>query len=319
MFRSKRFFIVMLTLLLLLVTLTSCAEQPVKPEDVTADFVLALPRIVVDINSDGLPAIDGFSPQLISALSGGTVDMSQYAMDKRYIDWFTQANVQHIELVQQGDGLYIFVNGVLIPHLGWSTEDLGTMISTIDELGVVQPQFEKALKILIPFMQHTGLDVAMRFPRQPNAEEIPLRDTSAPIEAPTKEEAETEVAIFKARISFDEQGTPSILGISTRDLEDAGLANLRGAGLDPALVQRLMDAGIQQVTIKSTPEGLLFWINDSPLPYLVWNNDYLNNAADLYSQLYFMPEYESQRELAKTLLPLLDQVNTEIILDFPAQ
>ncbi len=311
---SKRLIFSFLILMLFASMIVACSGEPVQLSDENADFVLALPRLVVDIDSDGVPSVAGISPRLLALLG---VDISQFAMDPAYVEWFTQANVQHIEFVQKDDGIYIFVNGVLMPHLGWSTDELNNLADTLTKLKIVKPEFETVLNLVIPIIQHTGLDIALRFPKQPTAEEIPLRDANVPIEVPTREEAENSVAIMKARITFDENGVPSILGVSTEDLTNAGLADLRGVGLAPETIANLQEADIQKVTVKTTPEGLVFWINDEQLPYLVWGDEYLNQAADLYAQLYFMPGYEQQRELVKTLLPLLDQVDGEITLEFP--
>jgi len=312
---SKRLLFTFLILMLLASVLAACGgEKPVTLTDENADFVLALPRVVIDINSDGAPTLAGINPKLLSLVG---VDVSQFAMDPAYVDWFTQANVQHIELLQRDDGLFIFVNGMLMPHLGWTTGDLTTLTDTLSQLGLVKPQFQKVLKVLVPIIQHTGLNIALRFPKQPTAEEIPLRDASAPIKAPTKSEVESSVAVLKANIIFDDNGVPSILGVSTKDLSDAGLADLRNVGLAPATIQGMKNAGIKKITMKTTPQGLIFWINDDQLPYLVWNNEYLNRAADLYAQLYFMPGYEQQNEIVKNFLPILARVDGQITLEFP--
>lgn len=315
MTRSKRLLFTFLILMLLASVLSACGgEKPVTLADENADFVLALPRVTIDINSDGLPTVAGIDPKLLSLVG---VDVSQFAMDPAYVDWFTQANVQHIELLQRDDGLYVFVNGMLMPHLGWTTGDLTTLTDTLSQLGLVKPQFQKVLNVLVPIIQHTGLNIALRFPKQPTAEEIPLRDANAPIEAPTKSEVESSVAVLKANVIFDDNGVPSILGVSTKDLSDAGLADLRTVGLAPETIQGMKNAGIKKITMKTTPEGLIFWINDDQLPYLVWNNEYLNRAADLYAQLYFMPGYEQQNEIVKNFLPILARVDGQITLEFP--
>jgi len=311
---SKRFLFSFLILMLFVSMLAACSGEPVPLTDTNADFVLALPRLVVNIDSNGMPTVAGISPQLLALLG---VDVSQFAMDPAYVEWFTQANVQHIELVQKDDGIYVFVNGVLMPHLGWSEDELDNLADTLTKLNVIKPEFQSVLNLVIPIIEHTGLDVVLTFPKQPTAEAIPLRDVNEPIQAPTKAEAESSVAIVKARVTFDENGVPSILGVSTKELSDAGLAGFRSVGLSPETIKSMQDAGIQKITAKTTPEGLIFWINDEQLPYLVWSNDYLNSAADLYAQLYFMPGYEQQRDLIKALLPLLARVDGEVTLEFP--
>ena len=312
---SKRLLFSLLIISLLAVGLTACSgEEPVKLSDQDSDFVLALPRIVVDIDSEGIPTVAGISPKMLAMVG---VDVSQFAVPKDYVTWFTKANVQNIELVQKDDGMYVFVNGVLMPHLGWSADELTTLTDTLVKLNMVKPEFQRVINLVVPIVQHTGLNVALRFPMQEGAEAIPLRDYNAEIVVPTKAEAETTVAVVKAKVDFDENGVPSILGVSTQDLTEAGLADLRGIGMAPETIQAMKEADIKTITARTTPEGLVFWINDQQLPSLVWNNDYLNRAADLFSQLYFTDEYAQQREIVKTFLPFLSRINGEITLDFP--
>jgi hypothetical protein len=312
---SKRLLFTLLIIGLLTIALAACgSEEPVKLSDDNSDFMLALPRIIVDIDNKGEPTVAGISPEML-ALVG--IDVSQFAIPAEYVDWFTQANVQNIELVQKDDGIFIFVNGVLMPHLGWETAELTTLTDTLVRLNMVQPQFQRVINLLVPIIQHTGLNVALRFPVQDGAEVISLRDYNADIEVPTKAEAEMPVAVVKAKVTFDDNGVPSILGVSTQDLTDAGLADLRGVGMAPETIQAMKEADVSAITVKTTPQGLVFWINDQQLPSLVWNSDYLNRAADLFSQLYFTPEYEQQRELVKAFLPFLSRINGELTLEFP--
>lgn len=313
---SKRLIFSFLILMLLASVLSACGGQPVQLSDTNADFVLALPRLVVDVDSNGVPSIGGFSPELLSLVG---IDVSKFAMDPVYVEWFTKANIQHIELVQRDDGVYVFVNGELMPHLAWSTDELDTLADTLSKLKVIKPEFESVLNLLIPIIQHTGLNIVLRFPTQPTAEEIPLRDPNAEIKMPTKEEASevSPMAIIKARITFDENGVPSIMGVSTEELAKAGLGGLANVGIAPGTMQEIMNADIQKISVKSTPEGLIVWINDKQLPYLAWSDGKLEQAADLYSQLYFTPEYERQRELIKVFLPMLAQVDGEVTLEFP--
>jgi len=310
---SKRLILLAFILLLFGSVLAACGGEPVPVKDTEADFVLALPRLVVDIDENGYPTLAGLSPELLALLG---VDVKQFAMDPQVVNWFTLANVQHIELVQKDDGVYVFVNGVLMPHLGWDTADLQNMTDAMAKLGVIKPEFQAILRFLVPFIQHTGLDVALRFPKQPTAEEIPLRDVNEPMEV-VAASSEEPMAVLKARVVFDETGAPSILGLSTRDLADAGLAGLRNIGLAQETLQKMKEAGIAKITIRTTPNGLVFWINDEQLPYVVWNDEYLNRAADLYAQLYFMPQYELQRELVKTILPALARIDGEVTFEFP--
>lgn len=320
MFTSKRFILLVSLLLLALVVLAGCGEKPTAvPEEPTGEdigFVLALPRVTVDVDEQGMPSVAGIDPETLKTISLGLVDVSGLALPQEYIDWFTSANIQHIELVHTSDGLHIFVNGEPLPYVGWSGDSLGATADLAAALNQLDPRVAKVLKLLIPFIQRTGINVAMRFPVQAGADVIPMRDPDAPL-TPASGEEENPVAVAKIHVNYNEEGMPSVLAISTADVEDALGVPLRQANLDPAVIKMLEDAGIQHITVRSTPGGLRFYTNADALPYLAWGTQYLENTADIYGDLYQGQEYTAAREALKLLLPYLDNIDGEVVLFFP--
>ena len=153
----------------------------------------------------------------------------------------------------------------------------------------------------------------------PCVAQIPMRDPEAPLRS-TSEEAESSLALIRVHVSYDDEGVPSVLSISSRDIEDALGYSLRQTQLQPEFIDKMQDAGVQHLTIRTTPNGLVLWSNDSQLPYLAWSDDNLRNTAmvvDDMVALYNLPEWDAVREAVNLMLPLLDNVDGEFVLLFP--
>jgi len=318
MFLSKRLYLV-LSLLLLAFVLVSCGDKPTDVAEQEGGFMLALPRINIDVDSEGVPSVAGISPATLERLSMGMLDLEEFRLPQNYVDWFTAANVQHMEVVHTNDGLHVFVNGTPMPYLAWDSESLGTAADLAADFDQLNPYMAKVLKLLIPFIQRTGLDVGMTFPLQPGADEIAMRDPDVALRSAPGEPGDS-LAMVRVHVNYDDEGVPSVLSISSRDIEDALGYSLRQAQLEPEFIDKMQNAGIQHITMRTTPDGLVLWSNDSALPYLAWSEDKLQSTAMLIDDmvaLYDQPEWDAVREAVNLMLPMLDNVNGEFVLLFP--
>ena len=318
MFVSKRIHL-LTSLLLLAFVLVSCGDKPTDVAEQEGGFMLALPRINIDVDPEGVPSVAGISPETLEKVSMGMLDLKDFRLPKNYVDWFTSANVQHMELVHTNDGLYVFVNGNPMPHLAWSGDSLSSAADLAADLDQLNPYMAKVLKLLIPFIQRTGIDVGMNFPLQPGADPIPMRDSDAPLKSEASE-PESSLALVRVHVAYDDEGVPSVLAISSKDVEEALGYSLRQVQLEPDFIAKMEDAGIQHITMHTTPDGLMLWSNDTALPYLAWSDNNLRNSATLIDDMvaqYNQPEWDAVREAVNLMLPMLDNINGEIVLLFP--
>ncbi len=79
--------------------LVSCGDKPTDVAEQDGGFMLALPRINIDVDAEGVPSVAGISPATLERLSMGMLDLEQFRLPQNYVDWFTAANVQHMEVV----------------------------------------------------------------------------------------------------------------------------------------------------------------------------------------------------------------------------
>ena len=305
----------------LVLVLSACANnRATEVGDPNSDFYLALPRIEISIDKDGNPSLANIDLKTVEALTGNTVDLSQYRLDPGYVTWLTSAGVQHIEIVHKGDGLFLFQNNKPLPHIGWNGESIASVGSTVADLGGkmgMDANQAKLIKQLMPFLRRLGVDIAVKFPVADGAAPVELRAAGGKIDAKASP-ASDPIVQTKLVVNYDAAGTPSVAGLSTADLAAIpGMEALNGLNLDPTLIKNMTDLGIQHISLKTDKDGVLIALNDKQLPSIVWTDEYLQNSAQLFTALNTYPELAQVNALVTELLPRLKDANVELALRFP--
>ncbi len=190
------------------------------------------------------------------------------------------------------------------------------LAANLDQLN---PYMARVLKLLIPFIQRTGIDVGMTFPMQPGADEIAMRDPDVPLRSAPGEPGDSlawcgsmSITMMKASLRFCRS--------HPRTLNNALGYSLRQAQLDPEFVDKMEDAGIQHITMRTTPEG---WFCIRMIPNCpIWPGQTKTCRippclVDDMVALYDQPEWDAVSEAVNLMLPLLDNVDGEFVLLFP--
>jgi hypothetical protein len=269
------------------------------------------PRIEISVDKEGFPSVAGLSP-LALGLFG--MDPNQFKIDPATVSQLTDSNLQHLELLFRKDGLYWWANGKPLMPLVWddqsfdNTKDLIMKFSVFDEsaIGILN-------NVLLPAARSMEQNVVVRFPRKDGEAEIPVREMGGSV--PTPGEAASPALIAGARLTFDDSGVPSIAGVSTKEIQDAFGADLSAATLPADTVQQLMKAGVQHITIRTTPEGIKLWANDKPLPTLRWSGDTLNSTAETIGNLKLIDP--AIATVVKQFLPFANTLDVNLVLRFP--
>jgi hypothetical protein len=307
-----------LLLLLLSLVLVSCGgrEEEAVPEEDKAPPTL--PRISVQIDENGVPTVFGISVETIGNLL--RQDLSTYYLPADVVQQLVDGGVQHLEVVVVGDGIYLFSNGEPLPYLAMDEESRGN----IDDLARLAnvPNAETIQWVTDNILARIGLPLVLQMPLPEGTDEVPLRDTRtlarvkidgarAGVDAPS--------LVFYADVALDDNGEPTLAGLSLGQLQDALLAegvnvDLSAAMVDPALVQSLRAAGVQNVQVETEPEGLYLYMNGEALPRIAWDDERLQNAATLYESLDSDSPY---LPLLKFLLPSIQPADVEITVLLP--
>jgi sulfur carrier protein ThiS len=276
-------------------------------------FVVALPQIVIDFDAAGNPSIMGMSltdagKMVGQDLSGLGIGNMYITPQIKLIDSLIAANVQNIELRQTGDGVAVVVNGMALPHIAWTDTSLQ---QATDVAAMFNIQGLDVIKKVLPIVRRLGVNVALRFPPAPGVEAIPLSDPNVPLPTPKADDDPASV-IAKMEVKYDDQGVPSIMGISARDLQAMGL-NMPLA-LAPSVIEALKANNVQSMELSSKPDGIFIYANGVALPNLSWDNTMLMNAAELYGQMNPTSPYVAA---VKQFLPAVNNVNIDLLLHFP--
>lgn len=274
-------------------------------------FRLVFPRIFIEVDKEGFPTVAGISPAMLGFFG---VDTSQFKIDPATVSKLTDSNLQHVELLFRNDGLYWWANGKALVPLTWDdasfdhTKDLVTRFVKLDEAtsGVLN-------NVLLPAARSMEQNVIIRFPIKDGQAEIPLREMGGPLPEPG---ATVDPSLIGGlRLTFDDAGVPSVAGVSFSEIEKLAGADLSSAKLPPDTIQQMKDAGIQHVTIRTTPEGIKIWTNDKLLPTLRWSEETLTNTADTLAGLELIEP--ALGTVIKQFLPYLNRADVDIVLRFP--
>lgn len=311
----RRFVLVVLVLTGLVLASCGPAVMPAAaPQTQSGEtFVVALPRIVITFDDQGNPGVEGVALEEIARSLGVPLDLSQYRIDPFYPAWMKAANIQHIELRQTGDGIALLVNGALMPSLSFQGDSLQRISEVAPLLGQNGPAIGQLLQKFGPLVQRLCLSIALKFPKQDGAQDIPYApaDTKVAALAPSNEPP---AAVAKFEIKYDDQGVPSILGISARDLQSMGInANV---ALAPAVLEQLQTNNVQHIQLSSKSNGLYMYVNGNALPAIAWDSASLNNALQVYEQMN--PGVPQQYlDLIKTFVPMLGKTDMSVMIHFP--
>jgi hypothetical protein len=299
-------------LLLVPVLILAGCGKPVEPPEPTTSpsgevFQIALPRIVIDVDSEGNPSVLGLSPAVLKALG---VDLAGMQVPVSTVEQMAKGNVQHIEIASVGDRLVFLANGKPLPHLGWNSNSLEQGLNLMDALGV---QNAALYKRILPLVTRLGLNIVLRFPTPAGEAEIPLSEPGTAKKTTIAPTTEAPSLIAKFEIKFDEEGVPAIMGLSARDLAVLGMDSI--GGLSPDMIAKLQAGNIQNMELGMRPDGLHLYVNGEPLPLAIWDSALLANVVDLYGKL--SPD-AALLPVVQAFLPYLDRADVGILLHFPA-
>jgi len=270
-------------------------------------FTIALPRIQVGFDDQGSPNLAGVDMATLASLTG--FDARNLRLNKFYIDWMKNAGIQHIELRQGGDGVYVFVNGKPMPYLAWSDASLQRVTDLATLLNVPNTD---GLKKFLPIVRRLGLDMVLTFPH--SGADIPLADPNAIKNIAVKPSGAAPSAVAQFELKYDQNGTPAVLGITPYDLASMGI-NLGATNLSPAAIAMLQKNNIQSLELRSKDDGVYVFVNGQPLPNIAWDDSLLNNVSQVYGQMN-----DQNQMIVKTiqqLLPLVNKADMGILIHFP--
>ncbi len=274
-------------------------------------LTVVLPRIEVNIDADGNPTVAGISPALLG-LAG--MDPSQFRLDKATVAQITDSNIQHVELVFRQDGLYWWVNSKALIPLVWDDASFNNVTQLIPKFVPMDEAQKGALtNVFLPAARRLELNLLIRFPLKAGETVVAVREMRGAL--PTAGAPTTPSTVARLHISFDAEGTPSIVGVSLKEIGQIIGADTSSVAIPKDTVNQIVGAGIQHITVRTTPEGIKLWTNDQPLPTLRWSDETLKSTAEVISGLTMIPP--AVAEVIAKFLPFINTLDINLVLKFP--
>jgi len=206
--------------------------------------------------------------------------------------------------------LFLYANGQLLPSIGWSTESLDNAAEIADMLGV---QNTAVIKRLVPILQRLGLDIVLRFPVAPGNESFALHPSGT--EPPTLAKVEQPSAVVHLEVDYREDGLPTIMGLTSRDLAALTGTDLSFVELPDYYITFFKAINLQNLEVETHADGLRIFVNGKELPRLAYSPEQIHALVNLYAQLY--PGYQPTPEFLEETLMMVQQADVDFVVQFP--
>lgn len=286
-------------------------------------FMFALPRVEVRIDRKGMPSIGGITPALLERLSLGAVHADSFRVDNAWIDYFISTNVQHIELLQNDSGMYVWVNGRRMPNVTYTARELDNLSALAESARALQmlglsDNRASLVQRAVPLLGRFGLNLLVRFPANSGADAIAtrsVRERATPAARVAKRDASGSVEIG---LRYDERGDPWLDGLTDQEFAEVFGVDVMTLALEPAFVADIGRRGIHEIAVRSEADDLALSINNQALPAMQCDLACLNDLGEVLSILNTYPETEYLNESMRAMLPTLRDIDAHFVLRFPA-
>ncbi len=260
-----------------------------------------LAKIPVEVNDDGTISVFGLPAGADAVIDPDTLAKLQ------------GANIQHLDLNIDENGIAVAANGQKLPTIGWNDESLQTLADIIGPMAGMSPDL---IETVLGMVRNTGIQAGVALPVAPGERAIDVPDeidmTMTPPDlgdmAPPTIHA---VAKFSKDGELKEFG-----GLSADALAALGVS---GIALPPDVMATLDDLGAQDIEIKSEPNKLIIYLDGAEA--LTINNDVESLANAIELAIPFMGEDSPLADpalkqlLTEQILPLIPAMDLDVSVE----
>jgi len=330
--RIYRFMPFMCLCCVVLLASTGCGSRATGGATVATagptEAVIDMPALVIDLGADGVPSIGGLSVIDVAALADldeATID--SLTLDPNMVAYLTDSNIQHIQVDNSPDGIFILVNGQPIPSLVWDDESLVATAEVMERLGVGVNLLDKVL----PLVRNVGVGVILRFPLAADATPIPPVVHSAESAAAASRQAQQQflkvmgtAPKLRLTVHYDASGAWMVGNSSQAAWEQIAPIPWDALNLPPDIVQVMMEAGIESIGLGTNAAGIFLSVNGEPLPHVAWDHGELRHVLELAKQLQLfdqalsdVPNVDTLISMFEQLLPVVQTTEIDLVVNFP--
>ena len=323
----------LLLLMVAMLALSACGPRAGRTDAASLDanaVVIDFPAIYVDFDSNGTPTIGGQTVDQLGAQFGQAVPAIP-TLTPEQVKMMTDLNIQHIQINNSAQGLRLLVNGLQIPSLGWSADQLKNTVDTLNSFGIPLPP---DLAGILPMAGNVGIGLVLRFPIKAGTEAIPVNvegGMSAPAEsiAARKQYIESvgQPPVIKVAVDYKVDGSWTVDGKGPDEYSKM-IPDFKwdGLNMNPSMLKRLGDVGVKNFTIATNPDGIFISVNGKLLPNLTWGNGEIEHTLALAEQTGLLQQFSgSVSNLSdiinqvKALLPVVESADFSVTVNLPGQ
>jgi hypothetical protein len=250
-----------------------------------------LPSIPVTLQADGGVSLFGMT------LPGVNVGAA-------LVQQLQSASIQKLEVRFGYNGILIYANGQPLPYVSWDADSVATLQDVLSKAPATVIPNGNMIASALPWLRQIGLGAVINVgTKAPSA-----MAWGGETKVATEEIAPTVGPIQLGGIAFDEQGGLNIAGLS------AAALGVGGPLLPPETLNLLNSLGIQNLQVKTTPNGIQLMTNGRALPGIAYDSKSLTNVTPLIGA--FAPA------LAPTLsgiLPTLQSTSLDVGVAFSGE
>jgi hypothetical protein len=251
------------------------------------------------------------------------------SLDPSWVQYFTAANIQHLQVNNAPDGVFLMVNGRQIPSLVWDGGSLVATSEAIEAMGLGVPALNKVL----PLVRSFGVGLVLRFPVAEGTELIPLTGQPESEEAIRARVAQEQMAVFLPNlpaidlpIVYHADGSFTLADLTDTEWSALTLVPFWAFRLPPGVIANLSEAGISVITLQTNKEGIHIGVNDIALPYLSWGSGEVQNILAIVKESGLLETVEEMFPgssiyeivgLAESMLPLIQMTDVNITVYLP--
>lgn len=150
-------------------------DQDAARAGVTDTSIIAYADIELD--SQGAPTISGTSLadlQLALQAAGIPVDLqSVRVLSPEQVAALRTANVQHVQVETEPEGVYLYVNGKRLPRIAWDDARLQNLLELYQDVEPDTPLLP-LLGVVLPRVQPADVEMTLFLPTEPGTNPVPV-------------------------------------------------------------------------------------------------------------------------------------------------
>jgi len=193
-----------------------------------------------------------FDPQgnlSIGSLAAADLGVAGPLLRAETLAMLTSFGIENLQVTTVPNGIQLSMNGRPLPGIAYDSQSLARVEPVV---AAFAPALAPTLSSVLPMLQSTALDVAVSFTGEPIGE----------------------ISLGEVPVAISEDGSLTVFGV-------AAAANAVPADM----LQKLQQAGVQQLNVEISEEGIFLATNGQTLPTITWTPESMQMLAGIIAPI----------------------------------